>query len=81
MYYIYILQSQKSNRYYIGYTSNIANRLEAHSRGSSRSTKLGRPWKLIYSEEFNNKKASMKREKEIKSYKGGIAFKNLISKR
>jgi predicted GIY-YIG superfamily endonuclease len=33
---------------------------------------------LIYSEELPNKSTALKREKVIKSYKGGLAFKKLI---
>ncbi len=36
------------------------------------------PWELIYIEKFNNKIEAVKREKQIKSYKGGEAFKRLI---
>jgi len=79
MYFTYILQSLKSGGYYIGYSGNILERLSAHNRGSTRSTKAGRPWKLVYAVEFTSKEEAMKREKLIKSYKGGDAFKNLIA--
>jgi len=52
--------------------------LDAHNRGSNQSTKANRPWKLIYSEKYSVKTEAAKRERQIKSYKGGYAFKQLI---
>ena len=78
MYFTYILQSLKNERFYVGYTSNIVERFNAHNRGSTHSTKSGKPWKIVHIETYDNKIIAMKREKEIKSYKGGIAFKNLL---
>ncbi|MBS3770362.1 MAG: GIY-YIG nuclease family protein [Bacteroidales bacterium] len=78
-YYVYILQSLKDNKYYIGSTSNVDKRLQFHNTGSQRSTRNRIPFKLIYKEELSDKITALKREKQIKSYKGGEAFKRLIS--
>lgn len=80
MFYVYVIQSEKDSRYYIGYTSNIEARLIFHNEGKNKSTKYRRPFKLIYSEEMLDKKEAMAREKRIKSYKGGEAFKKLINR-
>jgi putative endonuclease len=77
-YFVYILQSLKDNSYYIGYTSNLENRLKYHNSGKQRYTKHRLPFKLVYSEEFDNKTDALKREKLIKHFKGGEAFKRLI---
>jgi putative endonuclease len=79
-YFVYILQSLRDNRFYIGFTTNVENRLNYHNAGKQRSTKSRIPFKLIYTEEFDNKKSALKREKQIKSYKGGEAFKKMITK-
>ncbi|GAB1452460.1 hypothetical protein MASR2M47_25160 [Draconibacterium sp.] len=79
MYHIYILQSQKDNKYYIGSTSNVQSRLNYHNSGRQRSTCHRVPFKLVYTEEFTSNTDALKREKQIKSYKGGEAFKRLIS--
>ncbi len=47
MYYVYILKSLKDNKYYIGQTKNVDNRLGLHSSGKIKSTKHRRPLKLI----------------------------------
>jgi putative endonuclease len=76
--YVYILQSLKDGKYYIGSTSHVEKRLQFHNAGLQRSTKHRIPFKLVYTEKYDNKSQALKREKQIKSYKGGDAFKNLI---
>jgi putative endonuclease len=78
MYFIYIIQSQKTSKYYVGSTAEITKRLREHNSGSTRSTKHGIPWHLVYQEECASKSEALFREKKIKSYKGGNAFKKLI---
>ncbi len=38
MFYIYILYSQKANKYYVGQTDNIAEWISSHSKGISKYT-------------------------------------------
>jgi len=78
MYKMYILQSLVNLRYYIGSTENFDERLKRHNGGRVKSTKSGKPWKLVYSEKFPTKSEAYKREMEVKSYKGGIKFKKLL---
>ncbi|MCF7822872.1 MAG: GIY-YIG nuclease family protein [Candidatus Marinimicrobia bacterium] len=78
-YYTYILQSKKDNRYYIGSTSDMERRLKEHNSGKTKSLRFRRPLVLIHKEEFDSRESAETREKQIKSYKGGIAFKKLIS--
>ncbi len=79
MFYVYILRSKKTKRYYIGHTEDLHRRVEQHNSGEVKSTKAYRPWEIIYTEEYETKSQAMRREKEIKSYKGGNAFRKLIS--
>lgn len=78
MYIVYIIKSQKNGRYYIGYTSNFNQRLRAHNAGKNVSTKNGCPWVEVYVEKFKDKKLAWLRERQIKKYKGGEAFKKLV---
>jgi len=78
MFYVYILKSEVKGKYYIGYTSDLVQRIKNHNRGKNVSTKSGIPWKIVYSEEFEDKRSAWLREKQIKSYKGGEAFKKLM---
>jgi len=78
VFYVYILKGIKNERYYIGYTANLRQRLSQHNAGINRSTKSGRPWQIIYTETMVTKSDAYKREKQIKSYKAGRAFKQLL---
>ncbi len=78
MYYVYILQSKKDGKYYIGYTSDLEARIDYHNAGKQRSTKHRIPFVLVYSEEYKTKFEALKREREIKGYKGGNSFRKLL---
>ena len=66
-------------KYYIGSTSDVEARLAYHNAGKQRSTKHRIPFELVYVEECPTKQEALIREKQIKSYKGGNAFKRLIA--
>jgi putative endonuclease len=78
LHYTYILQSLKDKKFYIGSTSDVGARLEFHNAGRQRSTRDRIPFKLVLFEEYETKTAALKREKQIKRWKGGEAFKRLI---
>jgi putative endonuclease len=77
--YVYIIQSYKDKRYYIGETSDLTRRLAEHNEGMVKSTKYRIPFVLVYSEIHESRETALKREKQIKSFKGGQAFKKLIN--
>lgn len=79
MYIVYILKSILFNRYYTGSTENLKERLIRHNQGRSKWTKKYRPWEIVYIEKFVTRSEAVKREKQIKSYKGGSAFKKLLT--
>ena len=79
MYYTYILKSLKDGSFYIGNTRNIENRLARHNLGHGKYTKSKTPYIVIHKEEYGTRSEAMRREKQIKSYKGGVAFKKLIA--
>jgi len=78
MFYVYILRSEIKERYYIGHTKDLDNRIKEYNSGKSRSTKGYKPWTLAYFENFATKSEAFKREKEIKNYKSGYKFQELI---
>lgn len=80
MFFTYILQSEIDKEYYVGYTSDLSIRLKWHNEGRNKSTRHRRLMKIVYSEAFENKKDAIARETQIKSYKGGNAFKTLINR-
>ncbi|CAN5145777.1 hypothetical protein BH09PAT2_BH09PAT2_02970 [soil metagenome] len=44
MYFVYVLESEKDQSYYIGCTDNIEERLIEHNSSSKGYTKKKRPW-------------------------------------
>ena len=78
MFIVYILQSEKNQRYYIGHTQDLNIRLKKHNSGSVQSTRFGRPWVVVYKEIFRSKSTAYRKELEIKSYKGGVQFKEIL---
>ena len=68
-YFVYILYSEKTDRYYIGSTSYIEKRLIKHNFGGTASTRPGRPWKIVHTETLNTKSEALIREKQIKNKK------------
>jgi putative endonuclease len=69
MYFVYVIYSEKLDKYYIGFTADIQDRLANHNRKSNGFSNRGRPWVLVYSEPFNSKKEAMQREKQLKNWK------------
>lgn len=78
IYHVYILESLKDNSYYIGVTNDLSKRLAEHNSGLSKSTKSKRPFKVIYSEKYNDIKGAYKREKYLKSLKKRTAIEKII---
>lgn len=78
MFTVYILKSKKNQRYYIGHTNDLIDRLKRHNNGRVTSTKYAIPWEVIYQEFAETKAEAALREMEIKNYKGGIKFKKLL---
>jgi len=68
-FHLHILYSPKIDRFYIGVTSNLEWRIKQHNKGLSPYTKGKGPWILVYSEEYEDKKQALLREREIKAWK------------
>lgn len=66
-YFTYVLKSERDNKYYIGSTSNLENRVRSHNNGGVKSTKNRIPLKLIYYEACLDKNKAEKREKYFKT--------------
>lgn len=78
MWYVYILLSTKTGRWYIGSTKDLRKRILSHNTGINKSTKHGVPWKLIYYEVGLNQKDTRAREKYLKSGMGRRFIKNRL---
>ena len=79
MFTVYILYSESFDKIYVGYTSNLEERLKSHNELSTKGWTIKfRPWRIIHTEIFETKAAAMKREQELKSARGRVWIRNLI---
>ena len=77
--YVYIIASNKpSLKTYVGWTSNIIERLKKHNSNKGAKATKGRKWSLVHKETFLNKIDAMKREYIIKNNK---TFRDKIRRR
>ena len=82
MYTVYVLFSPTYDKIYIGFTSDIKQRLLSHNELSKKGWTVNyRPWELVYSEKFSTKKETRKREKQLKSGKGREFIWKMIKER
>lgn len=78
MYFVYILQSLKDGKLYVGYTNNLKRRFFEHNRGLIKITKWRRPFKLIFYGAFLNQQDATAREKYFKSLYGSKERKRIV---
>ena len=83
MYYVYALRSQSSDKIYIGSTNNLERRITEHNRLQQNIAHFTRknagPWIIVYKEKLSDKSSALKREKELKSFRGREFIKNKIN--
>ena len=77
--YLYILQSLKDKKLYIGYSNNIIDRFRKHKNGKVRATSYRRPFKVVYLEKCKDKYEGRKREKYFKTLYATKEKKKLIT--
>ncbi len=78
MYSVYILKSLKDNSFYVGQINDLEDRLRRHNAGQSKCTRFHLPYVIVHSEEFSTRTAAVRRERQIKSYRNGTEFQNLV---
>ena len=77
-YYLYILFDRVRDKYYIGQTSNLKDRLNRHQNHRSIYTKTG-SWALVYTEQYDTRSEAFRREFYLKSLKSKIKINELIN--
>jgi putative endonuclease len=78
MYFVYALASENRNYIYVGLSSNLEKRINAHNSGYERTTKPYRPFKLIFSKAFATRTEAREVEKYYKSTSGKLFLKTLL---
>jgi putative endonuclease len=67
--FVYILVSVENNqnpRTYVGWTTDLERRLDAHNAGTGAKSTRGRTWSLIYAERYKTRGQAMSREWHLK---------------
>ena len=79
VYYLYILQSERTSRFYIGQTQDVPERLAYHNANYSKSLKNRGPWRLVYTEQYKTRSEAVLRESQLKSWKDRRMIEKLLS--
>ncbi len=69
MYWVYILYSKDLDKYYIGQTNEISNRIQSHLNKKSFYTSRADDWKLVFAQEMTDRMEALALEKKIKHAK------------
>ena len=78
-FHVYILYSEKCDKYYIGQTQDLDQRLYEHNMNKGgKFSKSCAPWRLIYSQTYQTRTEAVKREREIKSKKSRKYIEDLM---
>ncbi len=78
--FVYILQSHKLNRFYIGETVNLENRLQQHydkTYGKNKYTAKADDWVVYFSITCSSKNQAKAIERHIKKMKSKVYIQNL----
>ena len=68
MYYVYLLRSKKTDKYYVGYCKDLRQRFYSHNKGENKATKPYTPWELVYYEAYPAKEPALERERVLKNH-------------
>ena len=78
MFFVYIIESVSSKRYYVGQTENLEKRLNSHNLGRNLSTKPYTPWKLKWWKEFSTRSEAVMMERRLKSIRKRIGLERYV---
>ncbi|MDO8582102.1 MAG: GIY-YIG nuclease family protein [bacterium] len=67
MYYVYVLYSKKFDKFYIGFTEDLLQRLSEHKRNNVWTTMRMQDFELAYYEVSRTKKDATIRERQLKT--------------
>ena len=77
-FYTYILYSAKLDKYYIGSTSNLEERLRKHNSNHKGFTGNTGDWEMKWFEEHVTREDALKRERQIKGWKSRKIIEKMI---
>jgi putative endonuclease len=77
IYTVYILYSEKYQKHYTGFSTNLPERIISHNELGNEWTSKYRPWKLIWAKVVVTKSEALKLEKWLKTGVGRDFIKTL----
>jgi putative endonuclease len=77
-YCVYVLISLKDKNLYVGYTTDLQERLTTHFKGKAGATAPRRPFRLIHCEYHHAKSDAKRREIYLKTSAGKAAVKRVL---
>ncbi len=78
MFYVYVLKSEKNQRFYTGSTIDVTKRLGEHNAGKSKYDKINQPFILLYQESHATRSAAIQRERYLKTGVGREELQRII---
>ncbi len=79
MYFVYILQSLSTRRFYVGQCDHLVERFREHQDGYTPSTRNRGPWWMPYYEVLTTRSEAVRREREIKRKKSAKSIRVIIA--
>jgi len=83
--FVYVLGANGPSGYrtYVGWTTDLARRLEQHNTGTGARSTRGREWAILYAEGYPNRNDAMSREWHLKRDRRfrKILTENIVGKR
>ncbi|MDP2668516.1 MAG: GIY-YIG nuclease family protein [bacterium] len=79
MNFVYILQSEKNGRFYIGSTNDLDGRITEHNSGKTKSLKYIRPLKIVFKKEYSTMEEAHKMELHLKKLKNKVILERIIA--
>ena len=77
-YFLYILKSKSTEKYYTGISANPEIRLSYHNSTEKGFTSRYRPWEIAFTKEYESKEIAHESELKIKSWKSRIMIERII---
>ena len=78
--FVYIILSKSADKYYVGETCNIQERVHQHNSAyyDSAFSKQAKDWELFWSLKCNSRSQALKIEKHIKKMRNRKFYENLV---
>ena len=76
---VYIIQSQTSNAFYIGVSTDVLKRVTEHNSGKTKSTRNKGPWILRFAQKYDSLQQARDIETKLKKLKRRDYLEQIIA--